>query len=160
MTTFTEQDHQYMQRAFELAEIAKEKGEVPVGAVLVKDNVIIGEGFNQPILSNDPTAHAEVVALREAGQALENYRLVDTTLYVTLEPCAMCAMALVHARVSRVVYATEDPRTGAGGSVLTILKHSAFNHHCEVESGLLKQECSQQLKTFFKAKRDNKHSNN
>ena len=154
MTNFTEQDHQYMQRAFELAEVAKEKGEVPVGAVLVKSDEIVGEGFNQPILSNDPTAHAEVVALREAGKQLENYRLVDTTLYVTLEPCAMCAMALVHARVVRVVYATEDPRTGAGGSVLNILKHESFNHHCEVHSGLLKEQCSQQLKAFFKAKRD------
>jgi tRNA(adenine34) deaminase len=153
MTNFTEQDQEYMQRAFELAEIAKEKGEVPVGAVLVKDGGVIAEGFNQPILSNDPTAHAEVVALRKAGQALENYRLVDTTLYVTLEPCAMCAMALVHARVSRVVYATEDPRTGAGGSVLNILRHDSFNHHCQVESGLLKEQCSAQLKSFFKAKR-------
>ena len=153
MTNFTEQDQEYMQRAFELAEIAKEKGEVPVGAVLVKDGGVIAEGFNQPILSNDPTAHAEVMALRKAGQALENYRLVDTTLYVTLEPCAMCAMALVHARVSRVVYATEDPRTGAGGSVLNILRHDSFNHHCQVESGLLKEKCSAQLKSFFKAKR-------
>lgn len=153
MTDFTDQDHEYMQRAFELAEIAKEKGEVPVGAVLVKDGGVIAEGFNQPILSNDPTAHAEVVALRKAGQAIKNYRLVDTTLYVTLEPCAMCAMALVHARVSRVVYATEDPRTGAGGSVLNILRHDSFNHHCQVESGLLKEKCSAQLKSFFKAKR-------
>ena len=158
MTDFTEQDHQYMQRAFELAEIAKEKGEVPVGAVLVKDGEVIAEGFNQPILSHDPTAHAEVVALRTAGQKLENYRLVDTTLYVTLEPCAMCAMALVHARVGRVIYATEDPRTGAGGSVLNILQHQSFNHHCDVESGLLKEQCSEQLKSFFKAKRDNSHN--
>lgn len=153
MTTFTEQDHEYMQRAFELAEIAKEKGEVPVGAVLVKEGEVIAEGFNQPILSNDPTAHAEVVALRKAGEALENYRLVETALYVTLEPCAMCAMALVHARISRVVYATEDPRTGACGSVLNLLRHDSFNHHCEVESGLLKEQCSAQLKDFFKAKR-------
>lgn len=153
MTDFTDQDHDYMQRAFELAEIAKEKGEVPVGAVLVKEGEVIAEGFNQPILSNDPTAHAEVVALRKAGQALENYRLVDMTLYVTLEPCAMCAMALVHARVAKVVYATEDPRTGAGGSVLNILRHDSFNHHCQVESGLLKEQCSAQLKAFFKAKR-------
>ncbi|GAA0198896.1 tRNA adenosine(34) deaminase TadA [Kangiella japonica] len=153
MTNFTEQDHQYMQRAFELAETAKEKGEVPVGAVLVKSGEVIAEGFNQPILNNDPTAHAEVVALREAGKVLNNYRLVDTTVYVTLEPCAMCAMALVHARVTRVVYATEDSRTGAGGSILNILNHESFNHHCEVESGLLKEQCSEQLKAFFKAKR-------
>ena len=158
MTNFTEQDHQYMQRAFELAEVAKEKGEVPVGAVLVKGGEVIAEGFNQPILNNDPTAHAEVVALRQAGSKLENYRLVDTTLYVTLEPCAMCAMALVHARVGRVVYGTEDPRTGAGGSVLNILQHESFNHHCVVESGLMKESCSEQLKAFFKAKRDNKRN--
>jgi len=155
MTNFTEQDRQFMRRAFELAETAKEKGEVPVGAVLVKDGEVVGEGFNQPILNSDPTAHAEIVALREAGSKLENYRLVDTTLYVTLEPCAMCAMALVHARVSRVVYATEDPRTGAGGSVLNLLEHASFNHRCEVSSGLLQEQCSEQLKTFFKAKRDN-----
>ncbi|GAA4364112.1 tRNA adenosine(34) deaminase TadA [Kangiella marina] len=158
MIDFTDKDHQFMQRAFELAEMAKEKGEVPVGAVLVKGDTVIGEGFNQPILSNDPTAHAEVVALREAGKVLENYRLVDTTLYVTLEPCAMCAMALVHARVARIVYATDDPRTGAGGSVLNILEHESFNHHCEVETGLLKEQCSEQLKAFFKAKRDKKRS--
>lgn len=154
MTDFTELDHQHMQRAFKLAEIAEEKGEVPVGAVLVKDDEVIAEGFNQTILSHDPTAHAEMVALREAGRQLENYRLVDTTLYVTLEPCAMCAMALVHARVSRVVFATEDPRTGAGGSVLNILKHQSFNHHCDVDSGLLKEQCSEQLKSFFKKKRN------
>ncbi|WP_223669653.1 tRNA adenosine(34) deaminase TadA [Kangiella shandongensis] len=153
MNDFTELDEHYMQRAFELAEIAKEKGEVPVGAVLVKGDEIIAEGFNQPILGNDPTAHAEVVALREAGKSLENYRLVGTTLYVTLEPCAMCAMALVHARVERVVYATEDPRTGAGGSVLNVLNNDAFNHRCDVVSGLLKEQCSSQLKAFFKAKR-------
>ena len=154
MTNFTEQDHQYMQRAFELAKVAEEKGEVPVGAVLVKGDEVIAEGFNQPILSHDPTAHAEMVALREAGKQLENYRLVDTTLYVTLEPCAMCAMALVHARVAKVIYATEDPRTGAAGSVLNILKHQSFNHHCDADSGLLKEECSTQLKLFFKKKRN------
>jgi len=154
MTNFTELDHQYMQRAFELAELAEEKGEVPVGAVLVRGDEIIAEGFNQTIISHDPTAHAEVVALREAGKQLENYRLVGTTLYVTLEPCAMCAMALVHARVGKVVFATEDPRTGAGGSVLNILKHQSFNHHCDVDSGLLKEQCSEQLKSFFKKKRN------
>ncbi|MDX1472222.1 MAG: tRNA adenosine(34) deaminase TadA, partial [Flavobacteriaceae bacterium] len=109
MQNYTKFDFECMQRAFELAAIAEEKGEVPVGAVLAKDGVVIAEGFNQPILSHDPTAHAEVVALRAAGKKIENYRLVDTTLYVTLEPCAMCAMALVHARVSRVVFATSDP---------------------------------------------------
>ena len=153
MPDFTDFDHHCMQRAFELAAIAEEKGEVPVGAVLAKDGEIIAEGFNQPILSHDPTAHAEMVAIRAAGQELDNYRLVDTTLYVTLEPCAMCAMAMVHARVSRVVYATADPRTGAAGSVLNILQNPAFNHQCSIESGLLQQECSEQLKSFFRGKR-------
>ncbi len=153
MTDFTDFDQHCMQRAFELAAIAEEKGEVPVGAVLAKDGEIIAEGFNQPILSHDPTAHAEMVAIRAAGQELDNYRLVDTTLYVTLEPCAMCAMAMVHARVCRVVYATADPRTGAAGSVLNILQNPAFNHQCSIESGLLQQECSEQLKSFFRGKR-------
>lgn len=150
---FSELDMQFMYRAFELAAIAEGKGEVPVGAVLVKDDEVLAEGFNQVILQNDPTAHAEVVALRQAGQSEQNYRLVDTTLYVTLEPCAMCAMALVHARVKRVVYATHDPRTGAAGSVLNVLQQPEFNHKCELETGLMQQECSQQLKDFFKARR-------
>lgn len=159
MTDFTDFDQHCMQRAFELASIAEDKGEVPVGAVLVKDGEIIAEGFNQPILNHDPTAHAEMIALRVAGDKLQNYRLVDTTLYVTLEPCAMCAMAMVHARVARVVFATSDPRTGAAGSVLNILQNPAFNHQCSIESGLLQQECSEQLKRFFRMKRvsrDNK----
>lgn len=156
MPDFTEFDHHCMQRAFELAAIAEEKGEVPVGAVLAKDGEVVAEGFNQPILNHDPTAHAEMVALRAAGQKLDNYRLVDTTLYVTLEPCAMCAMAMVHARVSRVVFAATDPRTGAAGSVLNILQNPSFNHQCVVESGLLHEECSEQLKRFFRYKRAGK----
>ncbi|MCW9029098.1 MAG: tRNA adenosine(34) deaminase TadA, partial [Kangiella sp.] len=111
-----------------------------------------------PILTHDPTAHAEMVVLRAAGQILDNYRLVDTTLYVTLEPCAMCAMAMVHARVSRVVFATTDPRTGAAGSVLNILQNPSFNHQCEVETGLLQEESSQQLKRFFRNKRADKQN--
>ncbi len=153
MDKFSELDNQFMQRALELAALAEEKGEVPVGAVLVKDDEIIAEGYNQPILNHDPSAHAEIMALRQAGQKLQNYRLVDTTLYVTLEPCAMCAMALIHARVNRVVFATEDPRTGAAGSVLNILQQREFNHHCEVKLGLLKDIASQQLKQFFRKKR-------
>lgn len=156
MADFTDFDHHCMQRAFELASIAEEKGEVPVGAVLAKDGEVVAEGFNQPILNHDPTAHAEMIAIRAAGQELENYRLVDTTLYVTLEPCAMCAMAMVHARVSRVVFATTDPRTGAAGSVLNILQNPSFNHQCVVESGLLQEECSEQLKRFFRNKRAGK----
>lgn len=154
MTDFTDFDQQCMHRAFELAAIAEEKGEVPVGAVLAKDGEVIAEGFNQPILSHDPTAHAEVVALRAAGEKIENYRLVNTTLYVTLEPCAMCAMALVHARVSRVVFATSDPRTGAAGSVVNILQNPSFNHQCVTESGLMQEQCSEQLKSFFRNKRN------
>lgn len=160
MTDFTDFDQHCMQRAFELATIAEGKGEVPVGAVLVKDGVIIAEGFNQPILSHDPTAHAEMVALRAAGRQIENYRLVNTTLYVTLEPCAMCAMAMVHARVARVVFATPDPRTGAAGSVLNILQNPNFNHQCQVESGLLQDDCSEQLKRFFRNKRKARTKNN
>ncbi|HEY9029985.1 MAG TPA: tRNA adenosine(34) deaminase TadA [Kangiella sp.] len=156
MTDFTDFDHHCMQRAFELASIAEEKGEVPVGAVLAKDGEVVAEGFNQPILNHDPTAHAEMIAIRAAGQELDNYRLVDTTLYVTLEPCAMCAMAMVHARVSRVVFATTDPRTGAAGSVLNILQSPSFNHQCVVQSGLLQEECSEQLKRFFRNKRASK----
>lgn len=155
MDDFSHTDHQFMQRALELAALAEGKGEVPVGAVLVKDDKIIAEGFNQPILNHDPSAHAEIIALRQAGNKLQNYRLVDTTLYVTLEPCAMCAMALVHARVSRVVFATSDPRTGAAGSVLNILQQNEFNHQCQLESGLMHQEASEQLKTFLKTSASN-----
>lgn len=158
MADFTEFDHHCMQRAFELASIAEGKGEVPVGAVLAKEGAVIAEGFNQPILKHDPTAHAEMIAMRAAGQELDNYRLVDTTLYVTLEPCAMCAMAMVHARVSRVAFATTDPRTGAAGSVLNILQNPSFNHQCVVESGLLQEECSEQLKRFFRNKRADKQN--
>ncbi len=155
MAGFSELDYQFMQRAIELAAIAEEKGEVPVGAVLVKDDEILAEGYNQPIQNHDPSAHAEIMALRDAGQKLNNYRLIDTTLYVTLEPCAMCAMALVHARMARVVFATHDPRTGAAGSVLNILQDNSFNHQCKLESGLLQTEASEQLKQFFKRKRKN-----
>ncbi|MRX27310.1 tRNA adenosine(34) deaminase TadA [Kangiella sp. HZ709] len=152
---FSKQDLIFMQRALQLAAVAEEKGEVPVGAVLVKNNEILAEGYNQPIKNHDPSAHAEIMALRQAGQKLDNYRLIDTTLYVTLEPCAMCAMALVHARVARVVFATHDPRTGAAGSVLNILQDNSFNHQCDLESGLLQAEASEQLKQFFKRKRKN-----
>ncbi len=142
-----------MQKALQLAQKAESLGEVPVGALLVKDDKIIASGFNQPIATKDATAHAEIMAIRQAGARLNNYRLVDTTLYVTLEPCAMCAMALVHARVSRLVYATKEPRTGADGSLYQILNHSGHNHKIQVESGLLADEASQMLKRFFKQKR-------
>jgi len=143
----------WMQHAIKLAQHAESIGEVPVGAVIVKDNKIVAEGWNQPISGNDPTAHAEVIALRAAAKELENYRVIDTTLYVTLEPCAMCAGALIHARVKRVVFGATDPRTGAAGSVFDILNTKKLNHAVEVEQGVLEQDCAQLLKQFFKKKR-------
>jgi len=143
----------FMQRALELTRQAEAAGEVPVGAVIVKDGVIIAEGWNHPIGANDPTAHAEIVALRAAGQALGTYRLTGTTLYVTLEPCAMCASAMVHARVRRLVFAAADPRAGAAGSVFNIVQHSALNHRLECTGGVLAEECGALLRSFFLARR-------
>lgn len=142
-----------MQRALELARQAEAAGEVPVGAVIVKDGAIVAEGWNQPIGACDPTAHAEIVALRAAGQALETYRLTGTTLYVTLEPCAMCASAMVHARVQRLVFAATDPRAGAAGSVFNIVQHPALNHRIECTAGVMADECSALLREFFVARR-------
>ena len=142
-----------MRHALSLARNAEALGEVPVGAVLVKDGEVLGEGWNQPISAKDPSAHAEMVALRAAATKVENYRLPNTTLYVTLEPCAMCAGALVHARVGRVVYAAPEPRTGAAGSVMNVLQHDALNHRCEVDMGLCRDESATMLKAFFKARR-------
>ena len=142
-----------MQAALKLAQKAEALGEVPVGAVLVKDNQIIGQGFNQPITKCDPSAHAEIIALREAGVLTQNYRLVDTIMYVTLEPCAMCAMAMVHARVKMIVFATREPRSGAGGSLHQLLQHPQHNHQVEIIEGVLQQESSHYLKTFFKNRR-------
>lgn len=144
-----------MGRALELAREAAACGEVPVGAVLVKDGEIIAEGFNHPIGLNDPTAHAEIMTLRRAGLALQNYRLVDTTLYVTLEPCAMCAGAMVHARVGRLVYGATEPRTGAAGSIVNIVEHDALNHRMAVTGGVCAGEASIMLKEFFVARRKN-----
>lgn len=146
-------DAAFMSRALELARTAEAAGEVPVGAVIVKDGVIVGEGWNRPISTNDPTAHAEIVALRAAAQNLGSYRLLDTTLYVTLEPCAMCAGAMVHSRVKRLVYAATDPRAGAAGSVFNIVQHSALNHRLEIVSGVMAQECAAVLRGFFAARR-------
>jgi tRNA(adenine34) deaminase len=146
--------HEYwMQKALLLAEKAEAAGEVPVGAILVKENKIIGEGFNQPIINHDPSAHAEIIAMRNAGQLLQNYRLVDTTMYVTLEPCAMCAMAMVHARVDTVVFATKEPRTGASGSLYQLLQHEGHNHHVEIVEGVLQKQSSEMIKSFFKKRR-------
>ena len=143
-----------MSLAYRLAEEAGAAGEVPVGAVLVRDGQVIGEGWNQPISSHDATAHAEIVALRNAGRAEQNYRLPGTTLYVTLEPCPMCAGAIVHARVERVVYGAADPRSGAAGSVFDLLPSDArFNHRTSVEGGIMGGECGELLRAFFRARR-------
>lgn len=143
----------FMTRALELAREAERAGEVPVGAVIVKDDSIIGEGWNRPITTKDPTAHAEIVALRAAAQTLFNYRLPDTTLYVTLEPCAMCASAMVHARVKRLVYGATDPRAGAAGSIFNIVQHAVLNHRIECEAGVMAEECGTLLRGFFVARR-------
>jgi tRNA(adenine34) deaminase len=149
----SESDAKFMARALELAREAERAGEVPVGAVVVKDDVIVGEGWNRPISTNDPTAHAEIVALRAAAQQLATYRLLDTTLYVTLEPCPMCAGAMVHARVKRLVYAATDPRAGAAGTIFNIVQHPALNHRVECEAGLMAEECGTLLRAFFQGRR-------
>lgn len=147
-------DHErYMRRALELAKRAEAIGEVPVGAVLVADDRIIGEGFNEVIRLSDPSAHAEAQAIRAAGQQLQNYRLVDTTLYVSLEPCAMCAGLITHARIKTLVFAASDPRTGATGTAIEVLNHPSMNHKVEVVKGVLKEESAAILQNFFRKKR-------
>ncbi|HKQ81034.1 MAG TPA: tRNA adenosine(34) deaminase TadA [Steroidobacteraceae bacterium] len=146
-------DLTFMQRAIELARAAAAAGEVPVGAVVVHERKIIGEGWNRPIATHDPTAHAEIVALRAAAQALGSYRLAHATLYVTLEPCAMCAGAMVHARVKRLVYGSSDPRAGASGSIFNVTQNPALNHRIDCESGLMSDECGELLREFFAARR-------
>ena len=140
----------------ELAAEAETLGEVPVGAVLVKQGVVVAEGYNRSIIDHDPSAHAEMQCLRQAGLKLENYRQLDTTLYVTLEPCPMCAGALVHARVGTVVFGASDPKTGAAGSVMDLLRHPSLNHQVEVIGGVLAEPCAQQLSDFFKRRRAEK----
>lgn len=146
-------DETYMRLALELANQAALAGEVPVGAIIVKDGVIIGRGGNAPIESHDPTAHAEICAMRDAAQHLGNYRLVDCTLYVTLEPCAMCTGAMQHARIARLVYGASDPKTGACGSVINLMNEPKLNHHTEMTGGILAQECGAVLSAFFVARR-------
>lgn len=146
-------DIDFMQLALELADRARAAGEVPVGAVLVSGDRVIASGANHPIGSNDPTAHAEIEALRAGGQALGSYRLTDTTLYVTLEPCPMCAMAIVHARVRRLVFGAWDPRAGAAGSVADIFALPSLNHRVDVFGGVLMEECGSLLRDFFAARR-------
>lgn len=152
---FSERDLQWMRQALALADrAAHENDEIPVGAVLVAaDGTLLAEGSNRNISDHDPTAHAEIVAMRLAGRALGNHRLLGSTLYVTLEPCAMCAMAMVHARIARVVYAAPDPKTGAAGSVFDLLADPRHNHHVEVQGGLLGEEAGAMLTGYFRAKR-------
>lgn len=146
-------DEKFMQRALELADAAALMGEVPVGAVVVHEEQVIAMGYNQPITSKDPTAHAEIVALREAAGLLDNYRLDDTTLYVTLEPCPMCAAAIVHARVRRLVFGAWDPKAGGAGSIVDIFGLPQMNHRVDVFGGVLMEECGARLTNFFRARR-------
>ena len=145
--------HKWMSHALMLAKRSEDEGEVPVGAVLVKDDTLIAEGWNRPIESHDPTAHAEIMALRNAGKVLGNYRLPDTTLYVTLEPCTMCAGAMIHARIANLVYGAFEHRTGVAGSVIDVFQQDFHYHKVAVTAGVLKDECSQLLKDFFKSRR-------
>ena len=149
-------DEKWMARALELAQSAAELGEVPVGAVIVADNQILAEAHNSPILSSDATAHAEIRVIRAACEKLDNYRLPNATLYVTLEPCSMCAGAIVHARLARVVIAAREPRAGAAGSVMNILQHQQLNHRCDVDFGLYEAKSSEMLKSFFRSRRKKK----
>ncbi|WP_259366938.1 MULTISPECIES: tRNA adenosine(34) deaminase TadA [unclassified Colwellia] len=142
-----------MRRAIELAKIADSHDEIPVGAVVVCAGEIVGEGFNQSIMNNDPSAHAEMMAMRDAGKNLQNYRLLDCTLYVTLEPCPMCAGLLVHSRIKRLIFASNDLKTGAAGSAFSLINHEKHNHQVAVTAGLLADECSTMLSTFFKRRR-------
>lgn len=146
-------DIEFMQQALGLAEQARESGEVPVGAVLVKNDEIVAQGFNRPIASHDPSAHAEIEALRAGGAALGSYRLTDTILYVTLEPCVMCAAAIVHARVRRVVFGAWDPRAGGAGSIVNVFTLPGLNHRVDVFGGVLADECTQRLTRFFQERR-------
>ena len=151
--TQAELDQQYMRMAIEQAQLAAQSGEVPVGAILVKDGQVISKAFNKPITNHDPSAHAEMLALREAALAEENYRIPGSTLYVTLEPCAMCSGAMLHARIDRVVYGAPDPKTGAAGSVLDIFASKQINHQTSIEGGIMSEECGQLLRDFFKGRR-------
>lgn len=152
----SEQDQHWMLQALELADKAKEQGEIPVGAILVRDNQIIGQGWNQSITLNDPSAHAEMMAIRDAGKNIRNYRLINTTLYVTLEPCPMCAGLLVHSRIDKLVYGASDQKTGAAGSLMCLVNDSRLNHQVEVTRGVLAELCSEKLSEFFRQRRAQK----
>ncbi len=149
-----ENDVDFMRLALDLARQAGAVDEVPVGAIVVRNGEVIGRGFNQPIGNHDPSAHAEIMALRDAARQAGNYRLVDCTLYVTLEPCAMCAGAIMHARIARVVFGARDPKTGACGSVVDLFGEERLNHHADVEGGVLAVECGAMLSSFFAARRN------
>jgi len=146
-------DEYYMREALSLARSAECLGEVPVGALVVRDGEIVGRGFNSPIGASDPTAHAEIAALRDAARNLDNYRLPGCELFVTLEPCAMCASAILHSRIARVVYGARDPKTGVHGSVVDLFAVERLNHHTEIVGGVLAEECGQLLSSFFAARR-------
>jgi tRNA(adenine34) deaminase len=146
-------DEQFMRAALDAALVAGSAGEVPVGAVVVKDGRVIAIGHNTPVSTHDPTAHAEIIALREAARVLGNYRLVGCELFVTLEPCAMCCGAILHARLARVVFGAADAKTGAAGSVLNLFSQPQLNHHTEVQQGVLAKECAQVLQEFFRMRR-------
>lgn len=146
-------DNEYMQIALQLAQEAAAAGEVPVGAIVVKNAEIIGRGSNAPITTHDPTAHAEIRAMRNAAEHLGNYRLVDCTLYVTLEPCAMCSGAIQHARIAKVIFGANDPKTGACGSVINLMAEPKLNHHTEITGGVLAEQCGKLLSDFFSARR-------
>lgn len=153
---FSESDHQWMRRALVLAEQAAQQGEVPVGAVLVCKGELLAESCNQPISLTDPSAHAEILALRRGAEKLSNYRMPDCELFVTIEPCMMCAGALVHSRVSRLVFGAREPKSGVASSHLHVFEQSFLNHRIKVEEGLLAEQCSQMMKDFFKKKRSEK----
>ncbi len=149
-------DEFWMRHALQLAQRAWDEGEVPVGAVLVHEGRVIGEGWNRPIGHHDPTAHAEMIAIRQGGKVIENYRLLDTTLYVTLEPCVMCAGAMVHGRIGRLVFGARDAKTGAAGSLLDVLRHPGMNHQVQIEQGILAEDCAALLSDFFRQRRAEK----
>jgi tRNA(adenine34) deaminase len=146
-------DEAFMRRALELAQLAQQEGEVPVGCVVVLNERILGEGWNRPICAADPTAHAEIQALRAAATAVRNYRLTGATLYVTLEPCVMCVGAMFHARIGRVVFGASDPKTGAAGSMVDLFKNEKLNHHAQLQGGVLASECGALLSRFFASRR-------
>ena len=146
-------DEKWMKIALIEAKLAMDENEVPVGAILVQENNLIAQAHNQPIKNNDPTAHAEIEVLRKAGEKLQNYRLAKTTLYVTLEPCAMCLGAMIHARIERVVFGASDPKSGVCGSTIDLSSKSIFNHQISVSGGVLEHECKNILQSFFKLRR-------